>query len=69
MRVLADTDQCIGSGMCASCAPAVFELGGDGVVRLLEAHPPASELPGVREAVALCPVQALGLDAERPTDQ
>jgi ferredoxin len=35
MRVEVDRDVCVGSGTCELLAPEVFEVGDDGVVRLL----------------------------------
>lgn len=60
MRVQADQDACVASGMCAASAPAVFTQGeSDGVVRVLLPEVPQSQQPAVREAAGLCPVSAL----------
>ncbi|PWV85199.1 ferredoxin [Prauserella marina] len=58
----ADRDVCIGAGMCALTAPAVFDQDDeDGRVLVLDEQPPASEAGVVREAVELCPSGALTL--------
>jgi ferredoxin len=61
-RIEADRHVCIGSGMCALTAPAVFDQDADdGLVRLRKEHPDERELEAVREAVDLCPSGALSL--------
>jgi ferredoxin len=62
MRVDVDMDRCIGSGMCTTLAPELFELDDDGVLRV-KAHvvPPGSE-EGAEEAVACCPAEAIALE-------
>ncbi|MEU3275492.1 ferredoxin [Saccharomonospora sp. NPDC006951] len=58
----ADRDVCIGAGMCALTAPAVFDQDDeDGRVLVLDDRPGASEADAVREAVELCPSGALTL--------
>ncbi|MGY1634546.1 ferredoxin [Geodermatophilus sp. SYSU D01186] len=61
MRVTADLERCVGSGTCEALAPAVFEVGDDGVVTVLRPQPGADEESDVREAVAQCPTRALAL--------
>jgi ferredoxin len=60
VRVEVDTSRCIGSGQCVIAASAVFDQSpDDGVVVLLEDNPPGDQDQAVREAVALCPTQAI----------
>ena len=62
MRIVADRDVCIGSGMCALNAPAVFDQDAEeGLVLVLDARPDAAAIGAVREAVSLCPSGALSL--------
>lgn len=70
MKITADRDTCIQAGNCVMSADAVFDQDDDGVVVLLvesqgEAvqigEVPDGELDQVREAVRLCPAQALRL--------
>ncbi len=61
MRVEADSELCIGSGACEVLAPDVFEVGEDGVVRVLRPRPGQADEDAVRDAVAQCPTGALGL--------
>ena len=61
MRVRADLDRCIGSGNCELLAPDVFEVGEDGVARVLRSQPGQADEDAVRDAVAQCPTGALGL--------
>ncbi|CAM4108235.1 (4Fe-4S)-binding protein [Nocardia ninae] len=59
MRITADRTVCVGAGLCALTAPAVFDQGDDdGLVEVLD---PAADDPAVREAVDLCPSGALAL--------
>jgi ferredoxin len=61
MRINVDTDRCIGTGMCESLAPDVFEVGHDGFVHLLTEDFPADRRATFENAVAECPTQALSL--------
>lgn len=61
MRVVVDEQQCEGNALCVGVAPDLFELPDDSdVVRLLRPMTPADEA-AVRDAVRLCPKQALSL--------
>jgi ferredoxin len=63
MKVAVDTSMCIGSGMCAMTAPAVFDQDEEeAVVVLLDESPPESQREAVLLAVQRCPsavIQAL----------
>jgi ferredoxin len=61
MRVEVDRELCVGSGTCELLAPDVFEVGDDGVVRVLQPEPGQSDEDAVRDAVAQCPTGALRL--------
>ncbi|SHN74955.1 ferredoxin [Geodermatophilus obscurus] len=60
MRIEADRDLCVGSGTCEFLAADVFQVGEDGVVRVLRPQP-GQAAAAVRDAVAQCPTGALGL--------
>ncbi|MGO4612568.1 ferredoxin [Nocardia sp. 2YAB30] len=63
MRISADRERCIGSGMCALIAPEIFDQDeDDGRVRLLDPRPLRSH-SAVREALDACPSGALEIDA------
>ncbi|TLS44340.1 ferredoxin [Streptomyces montanus] len=65
MRVELDEPKCVAAGQCVMAAPDVFDQRDeDGVAVVLEEHPVAELLDGVREAVAVCPAAAIRL-AER----
>jgi ferredoxin len=56
MKVIVDHDLCIGSGMCALTAPAVFDQDPDeAVVVLFDPEPPPEQHEAVRLAVQRCP--------------
>jgi ferredoxin len=60
MRVEVHTDRCIGSGLCALVAGAVFDQrDDDGVVVLLDEHPAEQYHKAVHEAVGRCPASVI----------
>jgi ferredoxin len=65
MRIIADTDRCIGSGQCVLMDPAVFGLDEEeGIVTLLSPQPTGSAAERAREAARLCPSGALTIDED-----
>lgn len=62
MRVVTDTARCVGAGQCVLTEPAVFDQNDDdGTVVLLTEHVDGDQLDTVREAVEMCPSQAISL--------
>lgn len=61
VKVHANRDVCIQAGNCVMAADAVFDQDDDGIVVVLVDEVPDDELDRVREAVKLCPSQALRL--------
>jgi ferredoxin len=61
VRVHADRDVCIQAGNCVMTASAVFDQDDDGIVVVLVDDVPEDEQDHAREAVKLCPSQALRL--------
>jgi ferredoxin len=62
MRVVTDTARCVGAGQCVLTEPAVFDQSDeDGTVVLLKEHVEGDELTNAKEAVEMCPSQALSL--------
>jgi ferredoxin len=61
MKVAADRDVCIQAGNCVMVANAVFDQDEDGIVVVLADEVPEGEEDHAREAVKLCPSQALRL--------
>ncbi|RZU48501.1 ferredoxin [Krasilnikovia cinnamomea] len=62
MKVAVDTSLCIGSGMCALTAPAVFDQDPDeAVVVLRDPAPPAEQHEAVRQAVLRCPAAVISV--------
>ena len=59
LRVIADRDTCIGSGMCVFTAPGTFEQDGEAKVVVLAGA--TDDLDAVRAAVESCPTGALTL--------
>jgi ferredoxin len=61
VKISADRDVCISAGNCVMAADAVFDQDDDGIVVVLVDDVPAAEAEHAREAVKLCPSQALRL--------
>jgi ferredoxin len=61
VKVHADRDVCIQAGNCVMVADSVFDQDDDGIVVVLVDEIPDDELDHAREAVKLCPSQALRL--------
>jgi len=59
VRVQADRDVCISAGNCVMVADTVFDQDDDGIVVVLADEVPAGQEDNAREAVRLCPSQAL----------
>jgi ferredoxin len=65
MRIVADTTRCVGAGQCVLTEPAVFDQSDeDGTVLVLVERPEGDQLAKAREAVHICPSQALSLAGE-----
>ncbi|HEX2212656.1 MAG TPA: ferredoxin [Mycobacterium sp.] len=61
MKISADRDVCIQAGNCVMSADAIFDQDDDGIVVVLVDEVPDDQLDRAREAVKLCPSQALRL--------
>jgi ferredoxin len=69
MRVVVASYKCIASGTCALTCPEVFDQRNeDGVVRIVNEHPPLALLERVRRAVDLCPSLVFRIEDEEQTD-
>jgi len=59
LRVIVDRDLCDAHGRCAEAAPAVFAIGEDDQMHILDETPDESERANVEKAVQRCPKGAL----------
>jgi ferredoxin len=64
MKVEADREVCIQAGNCVMVADALFDQDDDGIVVVLVDEVPESEEDRAREAVKMCPSQALKIAEE-----
>lgn len=63
MQVKVNTHKCIGAGACVHAAPQVFDQDDQGIVIVLQKHPPAELLGSVREAIEACPAAVIHLES------
>ena len=61
MRIAADRDVCVGSGQCVLTDPMVFDQDDEGIVVLRDEQPEEEHADHAREAVLICPSQALSI--------
>jgi ferredoxin len=62
MKITADTGKCVGAGQCVLTEPALFDQSeDDGTVIVLNETPEGELVEKAREAVHVCPSQALSL--------
>ena len=63
MKVIIDQDRCVASGQCVMAAADVFDQRDeDGIVVLLNEHPPAELAADVRQAAIVCPALAITVE-------
>jgi ferredoxin len=65
MKVIIDQNKCVASGQCVLSAPEVFDQREeDGIVVLRADTPPQGLEDDVRQAVTLCPAQAIWVEEQ-----
>jgi len=62
MKITIDRDRCVGSAYCQRIAPAVFDLGDDGIAVVLDSDVAGARAAAVREAEADCPSMAISIE-------
>jgi sterol 14-demethylase len=67
MRIEVDRDRCQGHGVCESEAPALFSVGKQGELTVLDERPPAEQRAALEQAVKYCPTHALSIVDEEDT--
>ncbi|MGK5627241.1 ferredoxin [Streptomyces sp. URMC 123] len=68
VTVHVDRDRCLGAGMCALTAPAVFDQDQEeGFVVLVDARPPRKQHAAVRLAAGVCPASAIAVTEHGPS--
>jgi ferredoxin len=64
LRIVIDTDRCVGSGNCLYWAPATFDLGDDGIAVVLD--PEGDDEERIRVAEEGCPTRAITVGPGEP---
>lgn len=59
MKIEVNVNECRGYALCIGIAPDYFELDEGGIVAVLKDEIEAGDEDGVREAVLVCPTQAI----------
>ena len=68
MRLVIDLNKCQGYAQCIPLAPDVLQLSGEEAVTY-DPNPDDSQRQQVLRAAASCPVQAIILEVDPPTDR
>jgi ferredoxin len=61
-KVVVDPNVCDLHGICVEASPEVFEMGDDGVLRVLNETPPEGLRAKVDQAVRECPTGAISIE-------
>ncbi len=61
MRIVVDHELCEANAVCMSKAPEVFKVDEEDQLHILVERPPEALRSAVKEAVRLCPRQALSI--------
>lgn len=64
MKIVIDLKLCEGNERCAAAVPEVFEVRDDDKSHLLLERPPERLLEKIRQAIRICPRQAISLVEE-----
>ncbi|MDQ0826101.1 ferredoxin [Arthrobacter sp. B2I5] len=60
-----NVSKCVGAGVCAIAAPEIFDQNeDDGIVVVLNAHPPAEQESKLRDAAVRCPAAVITLSKQ-----
>jgi ferredoxin len=63
VKITVDPDKCVGSAYCQRIAPALFDLGDDGIAFVLDSGQPGTgaATAAAKEAEAACPAMAIAI--------
>jgi ferredoxin len=61
VRITVDPDRCVGSAYCQRIAPALFDLGDNGLAFVVETGVTDADAGTAREAEASCPSMAISV--------
>ena len=64
MRIVIDAMLCDGHALCEAIAPTVFVMGTDEKAHVADVELTEDMLPSIREAVMMCPCQAIELSID-----
>ncbi len=66
MKIKVDKEACIGCGTCVALAPNTFALDEEG--KSIVTNPQGDKEEDIRKAAEACPVGAIEIEEENPTD-
>jgi len=59
MKPVVDQDTCTGCALCTEICPEVFEMGDDGIAKVINPNPGDDLEDKIKEAEESCPVSAI----------
>jgi ferredoxin len=62
MKVTIDESLCTGCSLCYTDVPEVFEMGGDGLAKVVNASPEGELAQKAKDAAANCPSEAIRIE-------
>lgn len=62
MKVIVDPTLCTGCSLCFTDVPEVFEMGDDGLAKVIKASPTGDVAERTKDAAANCPAEAIRIE-------
>lgn len=59
MKITIDESLCTGCSLCFTDVPEVYEMGGDGLAKVIQENPQGDLAEKAKEAAANCPSEAI----------
>jgi ferredoxin len=62
MKIVIDETLCTGCSLCYTDVPEVYEMGGDGLAKVLNPSPTGDLAQKAKDAAANCPAEAIRIE-------